>query len=41
MSVTDVSRALDGIDLTRMERARWFAGKGRGIAALHPLSVSV
>ena len=35
MSVTDVSRALDGLDLARIERARWFAGKGRGIAALH------
>ena len=34
-SVTDVARALDGLDLARMERARWFAGKGRGIAALH------
>jgi trehalose synthase-fused probable maltokinase len=34
-SVTDVARALDGLDLARIERARWFAGKGRGIAALH------
>jgi maltokinase len=35
VSVTDVARALDGLDLARIERARWFAGKGRGIAALH------
>ena len=33
--MTDVARALDGLDLARIERARWFAGKGRGIAALH------
>jgi len=35
VSVTDVARALDGVDLARLERARWFAGKGRGIHSLH------
>lgn len=35
MSVIDVARALDGLDLARLERARWFAGKGRGIYAVH------
>jgi trehalose synthase-fused probable maltokinase len=35
VSATDVARALDGLDVARMERARWFAGKGRGIGSLH------
>ncbi len=34
MAVLDLTRVLRGLDTTRLESARWFAGKGRGIAGL-------
>jgi maltokinase len=35
VAVIDLTHALRDFDTARLERARWFAGKGRGIAALH------